>query len=556
MPPRVKPSPGEFSSYAGRWIARLGERIVGQGGTPEQALWAAKTSRFKEDPQVDYIPTSQPLTFSERLERVRQCLPPDLTVYLVGGAVRDALLGRDTHDMDFVLPAEALAIGRRVADALQGAYYPLDEERQMARVVTILPDGTREVLDFAMLHGPDLESDLRQRDFTVNAMAVDLRQTQALLDPLGGAADLRSKSLRACSAVAFNDDPVRILRGVRLAAEFGLRIQRETLRDMRQAIHLLEHSSPERKRDELFRILEGPQPATAMLALEMIGALPNVLPELGTLKGVEQSPPHVGDVWTHTLDVLRQLEALAMVLDRSYHPDAAANLPFGLVTMRLGRYREQVTAHLKTSINPERRLRALLFLAALYHDVAKPVTRQLDEKGKYRFFDHEQIGAEVVEQRAAALALSNDEITRLGTIVRQHMRPIHLGQLEQPPTRRAIYRFFRDCGEAGVDICLLSMADVLATYGPGMPQEVWGRHLDTIRLLLEAWWEHRDESILPPALLNGYDLMAALDLKPGKQVGVLLETIREAQAAGQISDREAALELARSWMVEHPNDQG
>ena len=198
----------------------------------------------------------------------------------------------------------------------------------------------------------------------------------------------------------------------------------------------------------------------------------------------------------------------------------------------------------------------MLFLAALYHDVAKPDTRQLDDQGRYRFFDHDQIGAGVVERRAAALNLSNEEIARLGTIVRQHMRPMLLAQAEQPPTRRAIYRFFRDSGEAGVDICLLSMADVLATYGQGLPQAVWERHLDTVRQLLEAWWEHPAESVSPPALLNGHDLMEALELKPGKQVGVLLEMIREAQAAGQVNDREAALELARAGLIEHPDDQG
>jgi tRNA nucleotidyltransferase/poly(A) polymerase len=452
--------------------------------------------------------------------------------------------------MDFVLPSDALAAGRRVADALKAAYYPLDETRQTARVVIIAPDGTRDVLDFAVMRAPDLEGDLRLRDFTVNAIAIDLRQPQALLDPLGGAADLLARQLRACSPTAFTEDPVRILRGVRLAAEFNFRIQRPTLKEMRQAVGELDRVSPERKRDELFRILEGPQPASALHALEMIGALDPVLPEMRLLKGLRQPPPHVSDAWTHTLEVLRNLSTLLKVLARTYDPDAAASLWMGVVSLRLGRYREQLAAHLNSSPNPLRSLRGLLFMAALYHDAAKPQTQQVDESGRLRFFNHDVAGADLLAARAHALHLSNDEIGRLRDIVRNHMRPIFLANTGETPSPRAIYRFFRDTGEAGVDICLLSMADVLATYGSSLPADVWERHLDVVRLLLEAWCDYPTQRIRPPDLLKGHDLINELGLKPGVQIGELLEFIREAQIAGQVTDREGALALARQWLSE------
>src|SRR5574341_490744 len=373
--PRVPASPaelGDLGPYAGRWIARLGKRIVGQGGTPEQARWAARSARFREEADVEYVPTVTPLNFPKHLDLVRSVLPEETPIYLVGGAVRDVLLGRVTHDLDFILPGDALAIGRRVADALKVAYSPLDEARQTARVVIVAADGSRDVLDFAVLRAPDLESDLRLRDFTVNAIAIDLRQPQALLDPLGGAADLVARQLRACSPTAFIDDPVRILRGIRLAAEFGMRIQRPTLKEMRQAVGELNRVSSERKRDELFRILEGPQPASAITALEMIGALDPVLPEMLQLKGLRQPPPHVSDAWTHTLDVLRNLSTLLKVLARTHDPEAAAILWMGTFSLHLGRYRKQLESHLNSSPNPLRSLRGLLFMAALYHDVAKP----------------------------------------------------------------------------------------------------------------------------------------------------------------------------------------
>ena len=163
-----------------------------------------------------------------------------------------------------------------------------------------------------------------------------------------------------------------------------------------------------------------------------------------------------------------------------------------------------------------------------------------------RFFGHEQAGVELAIHRARALRLSNAEIDRLAIIVRQHMRPLLLAHSEEGISRRAVYRFFRDCGPAGVEICLLALADTLATYGPALPSEVWVKQVDVVRSLLEAWWEQREERIRPVALLNGDDLQSIFHLPPGPQLGELLEGLREAQAAGTVADREQALEWVRS----------
>ena len=214
----------------------------------------------------------------------------------------------------------------------------------------------------------------------------------------------------------------------------------------------------------------------------------------------------------------------------------------GLVSLRLGRYRQQIEEHLNTSINPDRPLRALLLVAALYHDTGKPGTFRRTEDGRIRFLEHEALSAKLARRRAKAWRLNNPEIERLETIVRHHMRPLLLAQAAEPPSLRAIYRFFRDTGPAGVDICLLSLADTLATYGATLPQTIWSKQLDTVHILLEAWWEQPQESVHPPALLNGHDLMQIFHLAPGPQIGHLLEEIREAQAAGELKSRDAALQ--------------
>jgi len=545
----IDPNQNVPNPYAGRWIARLGDRVVGQGGSPKQALQAARAARYKEIPTVTYMPTTNPFEFPELIERVRQGLPDGLNVYLVGGAVRDAMLARTVHDLDFALSGDVLMLSRRLADSLGGAYFPLDEERDTARIVLISADSKRQILDFAALRGRDIEADLMARDFTINAMAVALNEPQKLLDPCGGSADLRAGWLRACSITSLVDDPVRILRGIRQAAGLNLKIVRETRQLMKDASGLLPGVSAERLRDELFNILKTANISASIRALDMLGAVRFVLPELQTLKKVEQSPPHIWDVWDHTLAVVNNLELLFSVLALNPDQDKSANWAMGLVSVQLGRYRPQLAHHYsESSLNRDRSPFSLLMLAALYHDIGKPLTRQEETDGRTRFFDHEQAGARIAVQRGKALRLSNPELERLQLIVQHHMRPLFLANAGQPPSRRAIYRFFKDTGAAGIDICLLSLADTLATYGPGLPQDIWVKQVDIVRTLLEAWWEHPQESVMPAPLLDGHTLIDEFGLSPGPQIGKLLELVREAQAAGEIADLDAARALVANYL--------
>ena len=536
------------SPYAGRWVARVRGRIVAQGGTPEQALHAAQTSRHKEKPEIVYM--SVPFTYSYLIDKVRDILPNE-EIYLVGGAVRDMLLNQRSHDLDFALPSKGITLARHVANALQADFMALDPERDTGRVIVMEPDGSRTFLDFASYRGKSLDEDLRARDFTINAIAFDLRK-QTLLDPLNGASDLHSKVIRACSPTSLSDDPVRILRAVRQAAAFEFKIDLDTRQAMKQAAHLLPGVSPERQRDELFKMLEGPQPAASLRALEMLGVLPYLLPELPALKGVKQSPPHIYDVWEHTLSVLDHLERILAALAPDYNADDTNDLFTGLLTLRIGRFRAKFAEHFSQSLNTDRSVRAALFFAALYHDVQKPATRSVDESLRIRFFDHDIKGAEVAADRARAFNLSNDEVERIRRIIQHHMR-FHFfsSRLEgdkQEPSRKAIYRFFRDTGKAGVDLVLLGLADLRGTRGPTLTQETWAAALDVARILLENYWEKPQETVAPPRLLDGNELMTELGIGPGRLVGQLLEAIREGQATGKVENREQALDLAREQL--------
>lgn len=545
------------SPYAGRWVAHLSGKIIAHGGTPEQARRAAQHSRHKENPTINYMPPAEPLIFSPLLNKVLDALPAEQPLYLIGGAVRDTLLGRVSHDLDFGLPrsekrdTDPMRVARHIANKIGAAYYPLDSERGAARLVIIHPDGTRDILDFATFRGDSLEDDLRGRDFTLNAIALDVR-TQQLHDPLGGASDLRAKVLRMCAPTSLSDDPIRILRAIRLAASFGFHILPETKAAMKAAAPELSSSSVERRRDELFRILGGAQPAIAFRALEMLGVLPTVLPELTALKGAAQPTPHVDDVWSHTLNVLRHLETILAALAPEYDSSKAAEFYNGLLVMRLGRYRKQFGAHFSESLIPDRSLHSLLFFAALYHDVAKPLKSETGADGRIRFWGHDAEGAEMAADRMRALRLSNDEIDRVKLVIRHHMR-IHsmtnrlFGERKQP-SRRAIYRFFRDTREAGVDLVILSLADLRATYEHTLPESLWVSALDVCRTLLENLWERPAEVVKPPSLLDGHEVMDSFSLTPSPLVGKLLEAIREAQAMGEILDKEEALVFGQAWL--------
>jgi len=505
------------SAYAGRWVARLRGRIVAQGGTPEQALHAAQQSRHKERLEIIYMPAQ--FSHSPLIEKVHDALP-NQEIHLVGGAVRDMLRNRVSHDLDFAVPSNGISLARKVANALHADFMILDEDRDTGRVIVIEEDSSRTYLDFATYRGGEsLEADLRARDFTINAIAYNIHD-ESIIDPLNGATDLRGKLIRACSPTSLQDDPIRILRAVRQAAAFEFKIDPETRKSMKQAASLLPSVST---RDELFKILEGPRPDASMRALEMLGIFPHMMPELSAMKGCTQSEPHIYDVWEHTLSVLRHLEGILSALRVGYSADETNDMFTGLLTLRLGRYREQFAEHFNESLNTDRSVRSVLFFSALYHDVCKPDTRSVEESGRIRFFNHEEQGAVVATKRGRDFNLTNDEIDRIKKIIKHHMRfhsfTSRLRDNKEEPTRKAIYRYFRDAGEAGVDLVLLGLADLRGTQDHTLIQETWVTALDVARTLLENYFEKREETVAPPRLLDGNDLMKELKFAKPKQQG-------------------------------------
>lgn len=452
--------------------------------------------------------------------------------YVVGGFVRDGLLGKASQDIDIVIDGPALDVARRVADHWGGSFVLLDEQNRIARVV--MPGGASH-LDFSSMRG-NLENDLSLRDFTVNAIALDLSAVRTatkgpFVDPFDGRADLRARRIRAVRDSAFEEDPVRLLRAVRLARQLGFQIDAHTESLVLRHHALISAVAGERVRDELCLLLAESGAGDGLRWLDRLGLLCTVMPELSPAKGAEQPKEHYWDVFEHSIETVAAVECL--LRSAPCHQDVLAAVPWS----------EDLASHFTKVVCDGRSRQTLVKLVALLHDVAKPQTKTFEPSGRMRFFGHGTEGAAIVEGIMERLRFSRREVSLASTMVEHHLRP---GQLvgQDMPTQRAIYRYFRDTGEAGVDTVFLNLADHLAARGPLLDVEEFAAHARVAAYMLEKH-SQQQTATAPLKLIDGNTIMTTFGLGPGPQIGRLLEAVREAQAVGEITSRGQALELVR-----------
>ncbi len=454
--------------------------------------------------------------------------------WLVGGAVRDRLMGRSGRDHDIVVAADPEDAARAVARAAGRAVsFALSEEFGAWRVSA--RDGSWQ-LDVDPLRAPTIEGDLALRDFTVNAIAEPLAGG-APIDPLGGQADLREGRLRVAGPGSLMLDPLRVLRLVRVSCELGLRADEQTLLLAREAAPGLAGISGERIFAELRRVLAAGSARDGLELASQVGALAVVLPELEALRGVEQSRFHHADVHGHTLEVLDRTVELTM--------------PGGPVLPEakpaIGEHRAAVTALLGEPLADEMTRGEALRWGALLHDVAKPATRQVrPQDGRVTFMGHDRAGAAMARKVLERLRSSERLRRHVAGLVRCHLRLGFLVHEPQPLAPRTVYSYLRACEPVEVDVTLLSLADRLATRGE-RSQDAIAAHLDLARRMLGDALRWRADGP-PPALLRGDELAAELGIGAGPRIGTLLEALSEARYAGELATREEALARARELL--------
>lgn len=456
----------------------------------------------------------------DALAAVRAALS-DTQAWIVGGAVRDRLLDRATSDLDLVIDGDVGNAARALGRAARGPTFELSDEFGAWRVIA----GDRSwQADLSPLRGGSLEADLALRDFTVNAIAEPLAGGE-LVDPHGGCEDLAAGRLRAVGPRAFADDPLRVLRLVRLAGELGLEADRDTVALARGHSAAVADVAQERVFAELKRILVGDAVLAGLALMHELGITAAILPELEALRGVEQNRYHHADVHAHTLEVLEQTIAL--------QADPAAALG--------DEHADEVRALLAEPLGDELDRAGAMRLGALLHDAAKPATLGRHDDGTPTFYGHDREGAALARSVLTRLRASERLKAHVAALVRHHLR---LGFLvhERPLTQRALYRYLTTCAPVEVDVTLLSVADRLATRGR-KAEEAIAKHVGLAHEVLPAALAWRAEGARAP-LVPGDKLAAELELEPGPELGRLLAEIDEARYAGEVATRAEAIALA------------
>jgi poly(A) polymerase len=456
-------------------------------------------------------------------ETARQLGQP---VWIVGGAVRDALLGLPVGDWDLVVP-DAPVFAQALANALGVHLTVLHEDLPTYRLVLQADGQPARQLDLVHLRAATIEDDLLARDLSINALAADLL-THEFHDPSGGLTDLQHGRIRALSLANLQADPLRCLRVYRFHSQFGFEVDEQTRSWVRRVPLTLGETAGERIGEELLKTLEPPRAAETLRMMDEDGLLSRIFPEIDPTRGVEQGGYHHLDVWGHTLEVVAELEQILLkpgeFLPRNERP--------------IDEYLSQ------------RHRRPILLLTALLHDLAKPPCRKRDERGWWRFFDHDIEGARIAGHIARGLALRREHTLLLRALIRNHLRPLQLANLQlpqdgrepKPITMSALRRLFRDAHPDGIGLLLLALSDARGCRGPSTRPGYHEKLAVVVDEMLARFLEYREQRAATP-LLAGNDLIEA-GYAPGRRFGTVLAEVEDAYADGVVHTKAEALELA------------
>jgi poly(A) polymerase len=435
---------------------------------------------------------------------------------LVGGPVRDALLGRAVNDLDFTTdahPDQTIAIVKPLADAWW------DIGRRFGTVGARFGDDTVEITTYRadsydgatrkpeVVFGDTLEGDLVRRDFTVNALALRVPQV-VLVDPSNGVDDLLAKVLRTpiTPQVSFGDDPLRMLRAARFAAQLGFEVSDDTVAAMREMADRIEIVSAERIRDELSKLLACDDPGPGLELLVETGLADRILPELPALRLEIDEHHHHKDVYRHTLTVVDQ----AIGYEKERHPGEAPDL--------------------------------VLRLAALLHDIGKPATRRLEGGGAVSFHHHDVVGAKLARKRLQALRFPGETVDAVARLIELHLR--FFGYADGAWTDSAVRRYVRDAGEQLERLHELTRADV-TTRNRRKADRLGFAYDDLEDRIAELKAQEELDAVRPD--LDGTDVMRILGLKPGPEVGRAMKFLLDLRLdEGSLGPEEAEARL-REW---------
>jgi tRNA nucleotidyltransferase/poly(A) polymerase len=441
--------------------------------------------------------------------------------YIVGGSVRDRLLGHTPLDFDVAVFGDAKKFAKRLATVTNGHWVEMG--KQGHGVYRVIVD--KMILDVSAVNGTTIEQDLKRRDFTINAMAYDIA-SKAFIDCVGGMQDLANRKIRMVSRSVFERDPVRLIRAYRMGAAFEFIIERRTVSAIKADAGLISNSAGERIRTELFKILETSTAHGSILQMADSGLLFTILPELSSLKGCTQNQYHRFDIFEHTFKAFYHLENIL----------------------------ENLVTYFPALRDPQDKwaqkdCAGLLKYCVLLHDIGKPAVKTADRKGSIHFYGHGKKSADMATRINQRLKLSNQAAEYTDFIIRNHIRPLFLFIAHQNKkiTRRAITRFFMKCGSRTPDLWLHALADI---KGKGDEKdEKNAAFIEFARQMITYYYsEYRSQKEHPP-LISGKDLINTFGLKPSPLFKKILTRVEEARLSNSIHNRTEAEAWVRDFLA-------
>ena len=449
-------------------------------------------------------------------------LPATRGAYLVGGTVRDLLMQRRPTDIDIVVEGSAASFARTLAEQVKARAVPIGK----GDLVTYRVTSRQVMIDVTALTGDSVESDLRRRDFTVNAIACHLYDHR-LVDVLDGRRDIEARCIRMVSEKAFVDDPLRLLRAFRMAAVLGFSIAPETMAAIRRHGHRIHQPAGERLGAEFVQLLSCPTSAGQILAMSESGLLTRLIPEMQPMRDCRQNRHHDFDVYTHTLKAYAAVETCLQTS--------------GDISAALGKRYRQAPFRKNTA--------AILKYAVLLHDIGKPPARKTDAAGDVHFHGHAQLSADLAEAVHNRLRLSNTEREQARTIIINHGRPMDLmaAHKAQVLRRKGINRLYRDCDPWTPEVLLHALGDTMGKKRD--PDAAVATTLHFIRGLIDDYFRRYRPLAEGRPLMRGRDLMHHFDLQPSALIGDLLKAVEEERLAGRITTRAEAMAHAAAHLA-------
>jgi len=462
---------------------------------------------------------------SKWIAPLKDAMPP---LYLVGGAVRDHFLSRQIKDIDLACdnPKKTAAI---LAKYHKAAIVHLGRGKKAVCHRVVNRQNTDDFLDVVELRNGSIENDLQMRDFTVNAIAIQITKQGKLgrvIDPLAGMDDLKHNSIRFTGPDVFKSDPLRTLRAFRFAAELQFTIEESTIRSIRENCILLAEISAERILAELLHLFKTNLAASNVRTMDELGLLEVIFPEIRTMKRCLQNEFHHLDVWSHSLAVLETCETITADL-KTYFPDSSRPM--------------------EENLREDDRL-PIMKLAALLHDVGKPSKKMAPgESHVINFHDHDREGGKIASDIAKRLKMSGRNREFFQTMVAEHM---HILYLSRPDVKeKTILKWFRKLNDDIIPLIIIEMADSMSTRGPASKKSEREAHLAWSKKTVMEYYSEIKTKLERKNVISGNDLIS-LGMKPGPELGRALEKIREAQDTGLILDRNAGLAMAEKLVKE------